>query len=89
MCKTKIVFHHFSGVVKILERMSGNSRPYISLPFSESVVRDLLFSLAHRRKVNEETLDVATLLGVTCIPEIRRVKDEGIINEVENPVHNN
>ena len=84
-----MVVHHFSGAVNVLERMSGNSPPCISLPFSERLIKDLFSSFALRRKVNEETLDVATLLGVTCIPEIRRVKDEGVIDEVKNPVHNN
>ena len=84
-----MVVHHFPGVGHILERMPGNSRPCISLPFSERLIRDLFSSFALRRKVNEETLDVATLLGVACIPQIRRVKDEGVIDEVENPVDNN
>ena len=56
--------------------MTGDSLPFFSLPFSESLVRSFLSSIVQDEQLDNEAHDIANILGIQRRPEKKTVTTE-------------
>ena len=58
--------------------MPGDSLPFISLPFPESLVRCLFSSLVQNEQLGDEALDIANILGIQRRQDMKIVTKENL-----------